>query len=186
MRYLDKLDCSGLFSRRERRNQGFPETVRKMSPKPDNIKLITSNRKARYQYHLLLVVEAGIVLTGTEVKSLRDGIASLEEAYAVFSGEEIFVVNLHIPEYTHGNRMNHDPNRRRKLLLHESEILKLQAKVKEKGLTLIPTKLYFKKGWAKIEIALAKGKRLYDKRQDMKKRDAKKEIDRAYSSKSRE
>ncbi len=155
-----------------------------MSQKNDGIKLITTNRKARHEFHLMMVVEAGLVLTGTEVKSLRDGIASLDEAYAVISGEELFVVNLHIPEYTHGNRMNHDPKRRRKLLLHQAEIRKLDAKVKEKGLTLIPTKLYFKRGWAKIEIALAKGKRLYDKRQDMKKRDAKREIDRAYSRRS--
>ena len=155
-----------------------------MSQKNDGIKLITTNRKARHEFHLMMVVEAGLVLTGTEVKSLRDGIASLDEAYAVISGEELFVVNLHIPEYTHGNRMNHDPKRRRKLLLHQAEIRKLDAKVKEKGLTLIPTKLYFRRGWAKIEIALAKGKRLYDKRQDMKKRDAKREIDRAYSRRS--
>jgi len=148
----------------------------------EGIKVIATNRKARFEYHLLQVVEAGLVLTGTEVKSLRNGKANLEDAYAKINrDEEIYVHNLNIPEYTHGNRQNHDPKRKRKLLLHASEIRKIINKAREKGVSLIPTKLYFKGGWAKIEIALAIGKKQYDKRQDMKSKDAKRDIDRAYS-----
>ncbi len=154
-----------------------------MAAKEEKIKLIATNRKARFEYHLIQSFEAGLVLTGTEVKSLRNGKASLEEAYAKTTGSEIFIHNLHIPEYTHGNRENHDPKRKRKLLLNIAEIRKIDQQVKEKGMALIPVKIYFKRGWAKIEIALAKGKRLYDKRQDMKAKDAKREIKR-YSGRS--
>ena len=157
--------------------------AKKKKDTQEGIKLIAKNRRARYEYHLLQVVEAGLVLTGTEVKSLRNGKASLEDAHAkITSDGEIFLHDLNIPEYTHGNIMNHDPKRKRKLLLKRSEIRKIEAKVKEKGVTLIPTRLYFKKGWAKVEIALAEGKKLYDKRQDMKKKDARRDMDRAMRS----
>jgi SsrA-binding protein len=152
-----------------------------------NVKVIATNRKARFEYHILQTFEAGIVLTGTEVKSLRNGKASLEDAYALITREdEVFLYNLNIPEYTHGNRQNHDPKRKRKLLLHAAEIRKLAAKAREKGMAIVPTKLYFKKGWAKIEVALAVGKKFFDKRQDMKAKDARREMDRAYSQRRRE
>lgn len=151
------------------------------------IKVIATNRKARFEYHLVTVIEAGLVLTGTEVKSLRNGKASLEDAHAKITRDgEIWIHNLNIPEYTHGNRMNHDPKRKRKLLLKAAEIHKITARIKEKGMTLIPTKIYFKGGWAKIELALAVGKKHYDKRQDMKAKDHKREMDRAYTRRSRE
>jgi len=159
----------------------------KKNEKQEGIKLIAKNRRARFEYHLIQVVEAGLVLTGTEVKSLRNGKASLEDAHAKITSQgEIFLHGLNIPEYTHGNIMNHDPKRKRKLLLKRAEIRKIEAKVKEKGITLIPTKLYFKRGWAKVEIALAVGKKLYDKRQDMKKKDARREMDRARSQSYRD
>jgi SsrA-binding protein len=152
-----------------------------------NVKIIATNRKARFEYHILQTYEAGLVLTGTEVKSLRNGKASLEDAYAVITREdEVYLYNLNIPEYTHGNRQNHEPKRKRKLLLHAAEISKIAGKAREKGMALVPTKLYFKKGWAKIELALAVGKKFYDKRQDMKKKDARREMDRAYSRRERD
>ena len=152
-----------------------------------NVKIIATNRKARFEYHILQTFEAGLVLTGTEVKSLRNGKASLEDAFAMITrDDEIYLYNLNIPEYTHGNRMNHDPKRKRKLLLHAAEIRKLASKAREKGMAIVPTKLYFKKGWAKIEVALAVGKKFFDKRQDMKAKDARREMDRAYSQRRRE
>jgi SsrA-binding protein len=159
----------------------------KKKDKDENVKLIARNRRARFEYHLIMAVEAGLVLLGTEVKSLRDGKASLEDAHAKVTPEgEVFLYDLNIPEYSHGNRENHEPKRRRKLLLHASEIRKITQKAKEKGMTLVPTRLYFKKGWAKIEIALAVGKKSFDKRQDMRDKDAKRDMDRALSSRSRE
>jgi SsrA-binding protein len=142
-------------------------------------KLITSNRKARHDYEILETLEAGLVLTGTEVKSLRDGKASLAEAYVRLDGDEAFLVGAHIPEYSHGNRENHEPTRRRKLLLHKKEIHRLVSKVQEKGLTIVPLRLYWKRGRAKLEIALGRGKKQYDQRQDVAKREATREIDRA-------
>jgi len=142
-------------------------------------KLITNNRKARHDYHILDKVEAGIVLHGTEVKSLRDGRANLKDSYASLKDEEIFLYNLHISPYSHGNINNHDPVRVRKLLLHKKEIKKLIGKTQEKGLTLVPLRLYFKRGKAKVELALAKGKKSYDKRQDIAKRDADRDMKRA-------
>jgi SsrA-binding protein len=134
-------------------------------------KNITVNRKARHEYAILQSWEAGIVLVGTEVKSLRQGKANLIDSYAKLSNGEVWLVNLHISEYTQGNINNHDPKRERKLLLNKSEIRKLIGKTKEKGLTLIPLRLYFKNGRVKVEIALAKGKKVYDKRKDIAKRD---------------
>ena len=135
------------------------------------LKIISNNRKARFNYFFLEFYEAGIVLHGSEVKSLRDGKANISESYAFDSNGEIFLVNSHIPSYKESSYNNHDPKRNRKLLLNKKEINKLIGKINREGLTLIPTKLYFKKGKAKVEIAVAKGKKHYDKRNVKKKRD---------------
>ncbi|HWX10307.1 MAG TPA: SsrA-binding protein SmpB [Gaiellaceae bacterium] len=145
-------------------------------------KPIVDNRRARHDYHLSERVEAGLVLTGTEVKVLRDGKATLQQAYADVRDGEMWLVGLHVPEYTQGNRANHEPDRPRKLLLHRREIDRLYAQVREKGMTLVPTRLYFKDGRVKVEVALAKGKELRDKRRDVADRDAKRDIDRALKS----
>lgn len=144
------------------------------------IKIVARNRRARHEYDLLERVEAGIVLTGTEVKSLRNGKANLEDAYAeVDRSGEVWLQGCDIPEYLQANRMNHVPKRPRKLLLHRKEISKLAAKSSERGLTLIPLSIYFKKGMAKVEVSIAKGRKSYDKREALKKQDAKRDIDRA-------
>src|ERR687887_2018997 len=135
-------------------------------------KLIVDNRRARHDYHLVERIEAGIVLTGTEVKSLRDGRASLQQAYAEVRGDEAWLVGAHISVYDQGNRENHDPDRDRKLLLHRKEIDSLAGKVRERGLTLVPTKLYFRNGRAKVELAVGRGKEAQVKRRDIAKRDA--------------
>ena len=142
-------------------------------------KPIAENRRARHDYHLLERLEAGLALTGTEVKSLRAGQASLQRAFADVRDGEIWLVGAHIPEYAQGNLANHDPDRDRKLLLHRREIDSLLGKVRERGLTLVPTRLYFKNGRVKIEIALARGKEARDKRRDIAERDARRQIDRA-------
>ncbi|HIW60946.1 MAG TPA: SsrA-binding protein SmpB [Candidatus Stackebrandtia excrementipullorum] len=142
-------------------------------------KLITSNRRARHDYEILDTYEAGIVLTGTEVKSLRTGRASLADAYADLYNGEIRIHGIHIAEYNHGTWTNHAPRRIRKLLLNRGEIDKLTGKLTESGLTLVPLSLYFKDGWAKVELGLARGKKNYDKRQTLAKRDADREIERA-------
>ncbi|MBT8378839.1 MAG: SsrA-binding protein SmpB [Ignavibacteria bacterium] len=141
-------------------------------------KNITVNRKARHEYSILQTFEAGIVLLGTEVKSLRQGKANLVDSYGKLKDGEVWLMNLHISEYTQGNINNHDPRRERKLLLNSSEIRKLIGKTKEKGLTLIPLRLYFKNGKAKVELALAKGKKVYDKRRDIAKKDFKRDQER--------
>ena len=141
-------------------------------------KLIAQNRKARYDYSIEDVFEAGLVLQGTEVKSLREGRASLVDAYGRIRDGEIWIEGLHIAEYTQGTWTNHEPRRTRKLLLHRKEIERLIGKTKESGLTLVPLSMYFKDGKSKVEIALARGKRTFDKRQDMAKRDATREIER--------
>ena len=141
-------------------------------------KVIVSNRKARHDYAILDTYEAGIMLQGTEVKSLRLGRASLVDAFATVDDGEIFLRNLHIPEYTQGSWTNHEPRRTRKLLLHKSEIERLIGKTREGGLTLVPLRMYFSDGKVKVELALARGKRSYDKRQDLAKRDAQREISR--------
>ena len=156
-----------------------------MTEKKQGIKVIARNRKARHDYLVLDKYEAGLVLTGTEVKSLRDGKVALSDAFAIIRNGELYLHNLDIPEYTHGNMMNHEPKRRRKLLLHKREILKITIALTEKGLTMIPLAIYFKGGWAKVEMALAKGRKLYDKRQSMKKKDDRKEMDRATGKRRR-
>jgi SsrA-binding protein len=145
-------------------------------------KLVVDNRRARHDYHFLEKVEAGLVLTGTEVKSLRDGRASLQQAYADFRDGEAWLVGAHISVYDAGNIANHDPDRDRKLLLHRREVESLDAKVRERGLTLVPTRLYFRDGRAKVELALARGKEQRDKRRDISKREAQRDMERALKS----
>lgn len=149
------------------------------SSRKDAIKIITENRKARHDYHIEETYEAGIVLTGTEVKSLRAGRANLRDSYGEIRQGEVYLVNAHISPYEQGNRFNHDPKRPRKLLLHRAEINRLAGRVQQKGLTLVPLRLYFKGGRAKVEIALARGKKLYDRREDIAARDAEREMRRA-------
>jgi SsrA-binding protein len=144
------------------------------------IKVVATNRKARHEYFLLDTYEAGLVLKGSEIKSIRAGQVSLAQAYVSLDGNEAWLVNAHIAPYNEASRNNHDPLRSRKLLLHRSEIRKLSDKVRQKGATVIPLRLYLKDGRAKIEIALAKGKKHYDKRAEIAKRDAKREMDRRY------
>lgn len=151
----------------------------------ESIKIVTDNRKARHDYHIEETFEAGLVLQGTEVKSLRMGKANLRDSFARVDNGEVFLHNMHISHYEKGNIFNHDPTRTRKLLLHKSEINKLIGKVQQKGLTLVPLKVYFKRGKAKLELALAKGKKLYDKRQDLAEKDAKREMDRAFREKQK-
>ncbi|MEG1498170.1 MAG: SsrA-binding protein SmpB [Bacteroidales bacterium] len=137
------------------------------------------NKKAEYQFFLLDRVTAGLVLTGTEIKSIRESKASINEAYCLFVEQELFIKNMHVSEYTYGTAFNHDPRRDRKLLLSKRELHKLQTKVKEKGLTIIPVLLFIdEKGRAKVEIALAKGKKSYDKREIIKEKDLKREMER--------
>ena len=145
-------------------------------------KLIADNRRARHDYHLSDRVEAGVALLGTEVKSLRAGQANLQRAYAEVRDGEAWLVGAHIPEYGHGNIANHDPDRDRKLLLKRREIDSLEGKVRERGLTLIPTRLYFKDGRVKVEVAVGRGKESQDKRRAIAKRDADREIERAVKS----
>ena len=142
-------------------------------------KVIVSNRKARHDYTILDTYEAGIALVGTEVKSLREGRASLVDAFATVDDGEVWLRNVHIPEYVQGTWTNHTPRRTRKLLLHRREILRLIGKSKESGLSLVPLSMYFKDGKVKVELALARGKKSYDKRQDLAKRDAQREMTRA-------
>ena len=149
-------------------------------------KLIADNRRARHDYHLTDRVEAGLVLTGTEVKSLRDGRADLARAYAeVRDDGQAWLVGSHISTYEQGNIANHDPDRDRKLLLHRKELDSLAGKVRERGLTLVPTRLYWKDGRAKVELAVARGKEVRDKRRDLAKRDADRQIERALKSSRR-
>ncbi len=145
----------------------------------DGFHVVARNRRARFEFDLMDKIEAGIVLTGTEVKSLRNGKASLEEAYAAVDKGEAWLYGCDIPEYLQANRMNHKPKRPRKLLLHRGEIDKLLSRASERGLTIVPLRLYFKDGIAKVEISIAKGRKLHDKREALKKSDAKREIDRA-------
>jgi SsrA-binding protein len=149
-------------------------------------KLIAENRRARHDYHLLDRYEAGLVLTGTEVKSLRDGKAILQRAFGDVRGGEVYLVGAHIPEYAQGSISNHDPDRDRKLLLHRREIDQLLGKVQEKGLTLVPTKLYWKDGRVKVELALGRGKDVRDKRRDIADRDARRQIERELKARGRE
>ena len=141
-------------------------------------KIIAVNKDARYRFFIEETFEAGLVLLGTEVKSLRDGKAQMADAYVYVKNGEAFLSNMHIHEYAHGNRENHNPLRERKLLLHKKEIDKMAGAINEKGMTIIPTQLYFEKGKAKLEIGIAKGKKLHDKRDSLKEKEAKREMDR--------
>ncbi|KYH31531.1 SsrA-binding protein SmpB [Neomoorella mulderi] len=145
------------------------------------VKIVTDNRRARHDYFILETYEAGIALTGTEVKSLRSGKANIKDSYARVENGELILHDMHISPYEQGNRFNHEPRRPRRLLMHRYEIQRLYGKIREKGLTLIPLKVYFnERGRAKVELALAKGKRLYDKREDIAARDAQREIAKAF------
>jgi SsrA-binding protein len=148
-------------------------------------KLIAQNKKARHDYHIMDTFEAGLVLTGTEVKSLRQGRASLVDGFGQLDGGEAWLHNVHIPEYTQGTWTNHTARRKRKLLLHRAEIEKLVQKTQESGHTIVPLALYFKDGRAKVEIALAKGKKEYDKRQTLREKQDRRETDRAISAVTR-
>lgn len=140
------------------------------------IKMEILNRKARYDYEILDKYECGIVLTGTEIKSIRKGNANLKDSYAVVKNSEVFLLNMYISEYKEGNIFNHEETRTRKLLLHKNEIKKINDKISIKGLTLVPVKLYFKNGKAKIELAVARGKHTYDKKETIKQRDIEREV----------
>lgn len=144
-----------------------------------SIKIVATNRKAGFRYFMTEKFEAGLILTGSEVKSLRNGKATISEAYVISKEGELYLLNAHINRYDPASHLNHDPLRTRKLLLHDAEIERLLGKMKEKGLALIPTKIYFKGGRAKIEIALAKGKKLFDKRETLKKKTHDREIQKA-------
>ncbi len=142
----------------------------------DGIRVVCRNRRAFHDYTVQEVLECGLVLTGTEVKSLRERSASLEDAYAKVEGGEVWLIGSDIPEYSLGNRMNHKPKRPRKLLLHRREIAKFAGKAEQRGFTLVPLRIYFKNGRAKVELAVARGKQLHDKREAQKKADAEREI----------
>jgi len=141
------------------------------------IKIITNNKKAHFNYFLSDFIEAGIELKGSEIKSIREGKVSINDAYIIIRNNEAFILNMNISIYEKSSVFNHDPLRKRKLLLHKKEILKLNNKIVKDGFTIVPTKVYFKKGLCKIEVALAKGKKLYDKREDIKKKDIKRNIE---------
>ena len=146
---------------------------------PDTTRIIARNKRARHDYHILETWEAGIALTGTEVKSLRAGKANITDAYGVVRGGEVFLINAHIAAYEQGNQFNHDPTRTRKLLLHRREIRKLIGAVERQGLTLVPLDLHFTKGKAKVTLALGKGKKLHDKREDARRREDERDMARA-------
>lgn len=150
-----------------------------MMPKGNGGKVLAQNRKARHDYAIIDTIEAGIVLKGTEIKSIRAGRINLKDGYATIRNGEIFLQNVHISPYEQGNLFNHDPVRTRKLLIHKKQIARLVGETKNTGVTLIPLKVYIKDGFAKVLIGLAKGKKKYDKRQDLKQKDQKREIDRA-------
>lgn len=156
-----------------------------MGKKNEGIKTVCENRKARHDFFIHETYEAGIELVGTEVKSLRAGKANLKDSYAEIKNGEIFIRNMHISPYEQGNIFNHDPLRKRKLLLHKAEIIKLFGKTREKGWTLVPLKIYFKRGKAKMDLALASGKHNYDKRQDLATKAAKRDIERALKARQR-
>jgi SsrA-binding protein len=143
-------------------------------------KVICTNKRARRDYAIEEAFEAGMVLLGTEVKALRQGKAQLKDSYARIKGSEIFLVDSHISPYSHGNQFNHDPDRTRKLLMHKREIRKLYGKTRERGFTLVPLRMYFKGGKAKVEIGIGKGKRSYDKREDLKRKAMEREMERTF------
>ncbi|USG65217.1 SsrA-binding protein SmpB [Brevibacillus ruminantium] len=150
-----------------------------MSKPKTGVKTLAQNRKARHDYHIEEVYEAGIALTGTEIKSVRAGRVQLKDSFARIQNGEMLLYNVHISPYDQGNRFNHEPERTRKLLLSRLEILKLNSLTRERGYSLVPLSIYLKGGWAKVELALVKGKKNYDKREDLKKKDAAREVERA-------
>ncbi len=149
----------------------------------EKFQTITVNRKARHDYHILESYEAGLVLKGTEVKSIRNNQVSIQESYAQFKGNELYIIQMHIAPYRFGNRYNLEPKRDRKLLLTKKELARIKGKIETKGLTLIPLRLYFKNGYAKVEIALARGKRLYDKKKDLTQRAIQREAEKELKNK---
>lgn len=152
--------------------------------KQTGIKIISQNKKASFNYFLDDFIECGLVLIGTEIKSLRKHTASLSDAYAIIKNNEVYILNMNIPIYENGSIFNHEPLRTRKLLLHKKEILKLKSKMEQKGYTLVPTKLYFKNGRVKLELALGKGKKLYDKRESIKEKDIKMDLNKKLKGKN--
>ena len=156
-----------------------------MAKKDAGEKIIAQNKTARLNYFIGDTYEAGIVLVGTEVKSIRDGRVNLKDSYAVVKEGEVWLHEMHVSPYSHGNRYNHEPLRTRKLLLHNREIKKLYGKSREKGLTLVPLKVYFKNGKVKVEIGVGSGKKLYDKREDMKQKDDRRDMQRAMRERNR-
>lgn len=149
----------------------------------DNYKIVSINRKARHDYHILESFEAGLVLKGTEVKSIRNNQVSIKESYAQLKGNDLYIVNMHIAPYKFGNRFNLEPKRDRKLLLNKRELNKIKGSIETKGVTVVPLRLYFKNGYAKLEIALAKGKKLYDKRRDLTQKAIDREAERELKNK---
>lgn len=156
-----------------------------MAKKEKAIKIVCQNKQARRNFFIDDTYEAGMVLVGTEVKALREGRANLTDSFAAVKDDEVYLHDMHISPYSHGNRYNHEPRRRRKLLLHRREIRRIYGKTRERGFTLIPLKVYFKNGKAKVEIGIGKGKKLYDKRDDLKRRDDKRDMERALREKHR-
>lgn len=147
-------------------------------PKEPVFKTVADNRRARFEYEIIDSMECGIELAGTEVKSMRQGKCNLQDAFARIEDGQVWLYNCHISPYDHGNRFNHEPMRKRRLLMHTREIEKLRGKVQEKGLTLVPLKIYFKRNWVKVNLALVRGKQLYDKRQTIAKRDSQRQLER--------
>lgn len=160
----------------------IPLAARSAGPDRVEVKTVAENRKARHDYHIEETYEAGIVLQGTEVKSLRGGQCSLRDSHAEIRDGEVYLINSHIPAYSHGNRFNHEPRRERKLLMHRHEIRRLVAKVRERGYTLVPLRIYFGGSRAKVELALARGKKTYDKRDAIAERDAQRAMERALAA----
>ena len=156
-----------------------------MAQNTGNIKVVYNNKRATFDYELLERFEAGLVLTGTEIKSVRGNMVSLQQSYVQARGDELWLLEANIAQYVHGNRENHDPKRPRKLLLHRREINRILTNLAQKGLTVVPTRLYLKDGRAKVEIALARGKRKFDKREDIARRDADRQVERALREKFR-
>ena len=154
-----------------------------MAKKKSGIEIVARNRRASHDYHLLDTFEAGLVLTGTEIKAVRAHKVSLQRAFVQPRRDELYLMEATIAPYEHGNRENHEPTRPRKLLLHRREIDKIMDALQSKGMTMVPTKLYLRDGWAKVEVALAKGKKLYDKRHDIRERDAERRVERALREK---
>jgi SsrA-binding protein len=150
-----------------------------MKPSSDGVKVLAANRKARHEYIIEESIEAGIVLSGTEIKSIRTGRANLQDSFALIRGGEVWLIGAHISPYTHGNRENHEPRRERKLLLHRREIERLVGRVQEKGWTLVPLDIHLRDGRAKVQLGLARGKKQYDKRETIAKRDLDRELRRA-------